>query len=62
MILAKNNGKAVSDIIGIDDKYTAFCVDETASYIYGKLIEKPEPTIKKGNKFMQTLAIWKGKK
>lgn len=38
-ILAKNNGKAVSDIIGIDDLYTKFCIDEAADYLYFRLLK-----------------------
>ena len=35
--IAKNTGKAVSDLLGIKDRYCAFCLDETAEYLYFKL-------------------------
>lgn len=67
VIVAKNNGKAVSDMLGIENDYTKFCIDEAAYYLYNQLT-KPQGTTpgknKKetsGNKFMQTLAIWKRK-
>jgi hypothetical protein len=33
IIVAKSSNKAVSDMLGIDDPYTAFCIDEAACYV-----------------------------
>jgi alpha-glucuronidase len=53
VIISKNNNKAVSQILGIKDKYTAFCIDEAALYVYSKLTQKPEES---GNEILKKLA------
>ena len=40
VITAKNNNRAVSEMIKIDDPYVSFCIDETADYLYLKLLEE----------------------
>ena len=40
VITSKNNNKAVSEMIKIDDSYLSFCIDETADYLYQKLLEE----------------------
>jgi len=40
VITAKNNNRAVSEMIGIDDLYLKFCIDETADYVYQKLLNE----------------------
>lgn len=40
IITAKNNNRAVSDMIGIEDLYTKFCIDETADYVFQKLLKE----------------------
>lgn len=37
-----------SDLMGIDDSYTAFCFDEACSYIVSQLKDGKEPIIKEG--------------
>lgn len=37
-----------SDLMGIDDSYTAFCFDEACSYIVSQLKEGNEPIFKEG--------------
>ena len=39
-ILSKRTGKPASKIIGIKNNYEAYCVDETAEYVYDKFVEK----------------------
>jgi len=34
VILAKNSNKVVSDVLGIEDLYEKFCIDETSDYLY----------------------------
>jgi len=63
---AKNSNRAVSDILEISNSYEAFCIDEAADYLYQQLTKKSLPQNQDkpkltGNKFMQTLAVWKRK-
>ena len=51
--MAKHTGRAVSDIMGIDDKYIAFCVDEAALFLLGKITQSDEQN---GNKLLQKIA------
>lgn len=37
-----------SELLDIDDAYTAFCFDEACAYILSELQDKKEPIIKKG--------------
>ena len=51
-------------MLKIDDDYVSFCVNEAALYLYNQLTktqDKPDKQKLTGNKFMQTLAIWKRK-
>ena len=41
--MAKNNNKAVSDLLKIDDDYVAFCIDEAAEYVYWAIRNKVKP-------------------
>ena len=40
VILSKNDNKVVSDVLGIEDSYEAFCVNETADFLYFKWREE----------------------
>ena len=51
--VSKTTNKAVSDILEIEDKYEAFCINETALFISAKLSQKPEED---GNKILKTLS------
>ncbi len=46
VITSKNNNKAVSEILKIDDPYLSFCIDETADYLYQKLFEEEKNNTK----------------
>ena len=37
-----------SDLMGIDDVYTAFCFDEACAYIVSQLKDGKEPVFQKG--------------
>jgi len=39
-ITAKNNNRVVSEMLGIDDSYTAFAIDETSDYLYQQLVKE----------------------
>lgn len=39
-ITAKNNNRAVSDMLGIEDTYTKFCIDEVSDYLYQQLLKE----------------------
>ena len=39
MSVANKQNRAVSQILGIDDDFTAFCLDEAATYIYYQLMD-----------------------
>jgi hypothetical protein len=43
LTVAKSQNKAVSEILGIEDRYIAFCIDEAAAYVYFKILDKKEP-------------------
>ena len=53
IIVSKDTNKAVSEMLGIKDKYRAFCIDEAALYIYRKLCSKPENN---GNNLLKKLS------
>jgi hypothetical protein len=40
VILSKTDNKVVSDVLGIEDLYEKFCIDETANYLYYKWREE----------------------
>jgi hypothetical protein len=42
IVVANRYNKLPSQIVGIEDEYTAFCLDEACSYIYSKLEEGKE--------------------
>jgi hypothetical protein len=46
-------------MLGIKDKYTSFCIDETACYVYAMLQKKPEEN--NGNKLLAKIASKKRK-
>jgi len=48
VITAKNSNRAVSDMLKIDDSYLSFCIDETADYLYQKLIEEVKNNYQNG--------------
>ena len=54
-------------MLEISNSYEAFCIDEAAFYLYNQLTKTQDKPDKRnanklsGNKFMQTLAIWKRK-
>lgn len=54
-------------MLEVDNSYTAFCIDEAADYLYQQLTKESrfknqdKPQKLSGNKFIQTLAIWKRK-
>lgn len=37
--VANKQNRAVSQILGIDDDFIAFCIDEAATYIYYQLLD-----------------------
>lgn len=52
--MAKETGEKVSDLFGIKDTYTAFCLDEVCLYLYNKRGEKTyiEKIIEQNKGFM----------
>jgi hypothetical protein len=57
-IVAKNSGRAVSEILDIEDSYESFCIDEAAYYVYAQLA-KPES--EDGKKLLSKMAVRKKK-
>ena len=53
IIVSKDTNKAVSEMLGIKDKYKAFCLDEAALYIYRQLCR---PEQKDGNETLKNLS------
>jgi len=53
--VAKENNERVSDLFGIKDTYTAFCLDEVCLYLYNKRGELTyiEKIIKQNEGFMK---------
>ena len=44
--VAKNSNRAVSEILGIKDKYIAYCIDEAALYVWTFIQKMPgDPTL-----------------
>jgi hypothetical protein len=39
-VLAEKTKRSASEILGIVDKYLAYCIDETACYVYAKHLER----------------------
>ncbi len=50
VITSKNTGIPVSKIMGIGDRYGAFCINEVAEYVYHKMLE-----VEKNQKEMSNL-------
>lgn len=44
--MSKQFNKAPSDILGIDDTYTAYCFDEACMFILGRLQDGEKPHYK----------------
>lgn len=43
VLAAKRSGRAVSQMLEIEDGYTAFCVDEAAGYVEAQLQQGAKP-------------------
>ncbi len=61
VITSKNNNKAVSEILKIDDSYLSFCIDETANYLYQKLLEEAKNNITSDKKDTEDFRIFMNK-
>lgn len=48
--VAKANNSQVSQIMRIDDGYTAFCIDEAASFVITKLMSGEKPIVRASNR------------
>lgn len=48
--MAKASGRAVSEMLGIDDGYTAFCIDEAAFFVTEKLKSGAKPIVRGSNR------------
>lgn len=63
--VAKGSNRAVSEVLGIDDRYIAYCIDETALYVEMKSHNsgrESEPAKENdGNKLLAKLAKKKRK-
>lgn len=49
-MVSQANGKAVSSIMRIENDYTAFCIDEAASFVIMKLKQGKTPLKRADNK------------
>ena len=54
VLVSRSANKAVSEMLGIDDKYLAYCIDEAACYLAAMLNKPPEEN--SGNKLLKKLA------
>ncbi len=50
MTVAQTSGRSASEIMGTDDSYIAFCIDEAASFVWGKLKSGETPIKRTANK------------
>lgn len=50
MTTAKANNLAVSTVLRIDDGYTAFCIDEAATYVISRLQSGDKPIKRTDNR------------
>ena len=46
LVIAKARRTTISNVLNISDEYLAFCLDETAEYIIGRLKDGEKPTYK----------------
>lgn len=44
-------------MLGIEDDYIAFCIDEAACYVWSKLIEDKKPKESNARKLLHKLAV-----
>jgi len=44
-------------MLGIEDDYVAFCIDEAACYVYSKLVENKKPKESNARKLLHKLAV-----
>ena len=54
--LAKVQGKTPSEVMGIDDEYTAFCFDEACDYLVKRVLKGDDPRYEKKKKKVSSMA------
>lgn len=50
VLAAKRSGRAASQMLGIEDGYTAFCLDEAAGYVEMQLEAGAKPIVHMSNR------------
>lgn len=60
IIASKDTNTPASEILGIEDKYESFCINEACRYIYDKLVEQEKN--KEEMKKIMRHSVKKGKK
>lgn len=48
--VAKANNSRVSEMLRIEDGYTAFCIDEAAAFVMAKLMSGEKPIVRANNR------------
>ena len=54
--LAKAQNRTPSEVLGIEDEYTAFCFDEACDYIVKRIAKGDEPRYEKKKKKVSSMA------
>ena len=54
--LARAQGRTPSEVLGLDDEYTAFCFDEACEYIVDRFKKGDEPQYEKKKKKVTSMA------